>query len=590
MTPLNLANRTSFFHDNVVIMEIDNLLAGWPTYTINFTPEHPGPLLILRLKDASNFRSTEDDDSADEAEGTGNVNAPPVIKEDPDVTMVCEATSKDVPQSSPEPMKLGKRKNKWSESPEPSRPSKRKHKNSSGDTSTNDLISSISSGSRKHTTRKHEDSKMDDTELYRNAGRKTSSLLDTFGIPSAAFRTGLQFDQGDLKMSPISICYFTMASSTIFLVSRASSTTYQAKKLNMIIAMVLKGMSDGRSADLSSIKHKGLQYIGLNMYKIEDKSMRGLNHPQLAHLLCPRKKLFYKHLFIGPSSVMNDLSNVHNSAKPSKNCAWGLTAVNKYIIAYVHIITYFMISSAQHWTQCIGDMDLDELLWAIIEMLDNDNNPWVKDTLAWWNSDDDIAQIRAQQATCRSALAQSNGNPNELLYDNDDDEVAPLPTHPRQGGQQRPLPKKSLPQHHHGVFFSDDEEDKLVPAQNPTHRSESDARERRQSNPHIPLPPKFKPRYSTEAAGHNTARASIRAGPADSDGEEPRPRSSEQHHPASASVHHDDEDQPPRPKPKPKPKPKPHRTTRNEHEDSVGVPASDHTSTSTHLIPTVRSD
>jgi hypothetical protein len=26
-------------------------------------------------------------------------------------------------------------------------------------------------------------------------------------------------------------------------------------------------------------------------------------------------------------------------------------------------------------------MDLDELLWAIIEMLDNNNNPWVKDTL-----------------------------------------------------------------------------------------------------------------------------------------------------------------------------------------------------------------
>ncbi|KAG1730232.1 uncharacterized protein EDB91DRAFT_1252697 [Suillus paluster] len=97
--PLDLANRTSFFHDNVVVMEINNLLAGWPTYTINFTPEHPGPLkLILCLKDASNFRSTEDDNSADEAGGTWKVNAPPVIKEDPDVTMVCEATSKDVPQ------------------------------------------------------------------------------------------------------------------------------------------------------------------------------------------------------------------------------------------------------------------------------------------------------------------------------------------------------------------------------------------------------------------------------------------------------------------------------------------------------------
>ena len=61
-------------------------------------------------------------------------------------------------------------------------------------------------------------------------------------------------------------------------------------------------MSDGRSADLSSIKHKGLQYVPLNMYskadvpdppvpEVEDKLMRGLNHPQLSRLLCPRKKL-----------------------------------------------------------------------------------------------------------------------------------------------------------------------------------------------------------------------------------------------------------------------------------------------------------
>ncbi|KAG2159199.1 uncharacterized protein EDB93DRAFT_1245015 [Suillus bovinus] len=151
---------------------------------------------------------------------------------------------------------------------------------------------------------------------------------------------------------------------------------------------------------------------------------------------------FYKHLFIGPSSVMNDSSNVRNSTKPSQNRAWGLMAVNKYIIAYVHIITYFTISSAQHWTWCIGDMDLDELLWAIIEMLDNDDDPWVKDTLveqvhfSIWHlkptkdnshlaklmqkeSEDNIVQIRAQRTAHHSALAKSNapscpGHPNEL--------------------------------------------------------------------------------------------------------------------------------------------------------------------------------
>jgi hypothetical protein len=42
---LDLANRASFFHDNIVVLEIDNLLSGWPTYTLDFTPDHPGPLV-----------------------------------------------------------------------------------------------------------------------------------------------------------------------------------------------------------------------------------------------------------------------------------------------------------------------------------------------------------------------------------------------------------------------------------------------------------------------------------------------------------------------------------------------------------------
>ncbi|KAG1730371.1 uncharacterized protein EDB91DRAFT_1085435 [Suillus paluster] len=68
------------------------------TYTINFIPECPGPVkLILRLKDASKFRWVEDEDSEDEAEGTVKPTShlPQVTEEDPDITMVCEATPKN---------------------------------------------------------------------------------------------------------------------------------------------------------------------------------------------------------------------------------------------------------------------------------------------------------------------------------------------------------------------------------------------------------------------------------------------------------------------------------------------------------------
>jgi hypothetical protein len=44
---LDLANRTAFFHDNVVVLEVDNMLSGWPTYTLDFTLECPGPLVRI---------------------------------------------------------------------------------------------------------------------------------------------------------------------------------------------------------------------------------------------------------------------------------------------------------------------------------------------------------------------------------------------------------------------------------------------------------------------------------------------------------------------------------------------------------------
>ncbi|KAG1797653.1 uncharacterized protein BJ212DRAFT_1488867 [Suillus subaureus] len=50
-----------FIQDNVMVMDIDNLLAEWPTYKVNFTPQNPGPVkLIIRLKDAVKLIHIED--------------------------------------------------------------------------------------------------------------------------------------------------------------------------------------------------------------------------------------------------------------------------------------------------------------------------------------------------------------------------------------------------------------------------------------------------------------------------------------------------------------------------------------------------
>ncbi|KAG2136230.1 hypothetical protein BD769DRAFT_1385341 [Suillus cothurnatus] len=48
-------------HDNVIVMDIENLLTGWPTYEIKFMLKNLGPLkLIIQLKDPVKMVHIED--------------------------------------------------------------------------------------------------------------------------------------------------------------------------------------------------------------------------------------------------------------------------------------------------------------------------------------------------------------------------------------------------------------------------------------------------------------------------------------------------------------------------------------------------
>ncbi|KAI6104252.1 hypothetical protein F5141DRAFT_980181, partial [Pisolithus sp. B1] len=193
------------------------------------------------------------------------------------------------------------------------------------------------------------------------------------------------------------------------------------------------------SMDLGSVKHAGLAYIPLDMngkfalnpplLKGEDKSDWGFNHPQITQLLCPRKKLyftmtalqtgdipvmtwnwlmffyeegvynpqnrleglfrghiawqFYVHLFIGLSAAVKGVVT-SNASKKAKNHAWDLFEVTPYIIAYVHIIAYFTLTTEQKWTTTTGNIDLAEMAWLIIDMF-KDRDEWTHETLQWWN-------------------------------------------------------------------------------------------------------------------------------------------------------------------------------------------------------------
>lgn len=335
--------------------------------------------------------------------------------------------------------------------------------------------------------------------------------------------------------------------------------TISSDKLSKIISAITKGMSDARSTAFSSVKHKGLKYVPLNMHskadtldppipEVEDKSMRGIAHPQLARWLCPRNKLdvfdrdpnegmeklqsgklkmtamnwptgfyeagvydptdktkglfknhvvarFYTHLYIGPSAAMAE-STTSKASKVARNRAFGLTSVTKNIIAIVHVTTYFTLSHAQNWTNEIGTMNLEELFWAIIDILDDDEDPWVKDTMSWWNTrvgpgahqakfikkpsdseddsdqENDIAEIKAQRlarrgaaqpqtkAVRRPAPPHKNAPAATALFD---DEECPRVKKTSTTPLPRPVKPKPRPEPQPPADFSDEDSVPVVP-------------------------------------------------------------------------------------------------------------------------------
>ncbi|KAG1810156.1 uncharacterized protein HD556DRAFT_1435872 [Suillus plorans] len=80
---------------NHIFMDVETCSVDWPTYTIKFTPTHPGPVtLILHLKDASRFKYVEDEDSDMEtSESKACKISSSSTKDDLDATFVSKETT-----------------------------------------------------------------------------------------------------------------------------------------------------------------------------------------------------------------------------------------------------------------------------------------------------------------------------------------------------------------------------------------------------------------------------------------------------------------------------------------------------------------
>ncbi|KAF9224439.1 hypothetical protein BS17DRAFT_816644 [Gyrodon lividus] len=57
--------------NNTIVLEVSNLLTGWPSYVIDYTPTQPGPIkMILRLKDTSLYVWVDEEDTDTDEDNT----------------------------------------------------------------------------------------------------------------------------------------------------------------------------------------------------------------------------------------------------------------------------------------------------------------------------------------------------------------------------------------------------------------------------------------------------------------------------------------------------------------------------------------
>ncbi|EIW77582.1 hypothetical protein CONPUDRAFT_75434 [Coniophora puteana RWD-64-598 SS2] len=211
-------------------------------------------------------------------------------------------------------------------------------------------------------------------------------------------------------------------------------------ELKRICGLIWTGTCSGRSQDFGSVKYVGLSYITTTINApiippfggggMKSKSDRGFNHPLTARLLCPRSERdrydanpeqkipathermpsflypehiydpdnkraglfrseilirFYRHLFVGPKAAATG-AFVGSQAKPAKNIAYGLTNVSHRSIAWVAVVIYYTLSTAEMWTDGVmGAFNLDTFFGLIISLFENEGDPWVRETMEWWN-------------------------------------------------------------------------------------------------------------------------------------------------------------------------------------------------------------
>ncbi|KAG6818546.1 hypothetical protein H0H92_002622, partial [Tricholoma furcatifolium] len=80
------------------------------------------------------------------------------------------------------------------------------------------------------------------------------------------------------------------------------------------------------------------------------------------------------------------LSGNRSATKPSKAFIHSMTTVTGRTLAYAAVQARFAISSVETWSMRDASFDYEMFYFNIVAIFEDEpDNPWVQETLHWWN-------------------------------------------------------------------------------------------------------------------------------------------------------------------------------------------------------------
>ncbi|KAG1759637.1 hypothetical protein EDD22DRAFT_955715 [Suillus occidentalis] len=122
----------------------------------------------------------------------------------------------------------------------------------------------------------------------------------------------------------------------------------------------------------------------------------------------------WRHIFTGPMSALSK-EHIGRSSKPGKGKMHHLAEPGIRNIMYAACQMYFTASNAESWTPVIGAMDLGDLYYRAVDIIqDSADQQWVKDLMKFWKDETPGLTDNRPSKRCRVATANDSGTDDDM--------------------------------------------------------------------------------------------------------------------------------------------------------------------------------